>query len=192
MEYSKHCHIQDDVVITKMEKYKCTNNKKLVEKQQNGINTYLEMACLNERNWLDDRAIDLAHNMMRQQFADVEGLQSTIILYIGFVYTPSCQKYVQIYNYAGIHWRSLQKEISQTNSISIYDSLGSHINAHLKGICAALLFSEQNSIKLEVMECNQQMGLNDCVLFSIANALAVCLGEDPATIIWDQTKMRDL
>ena len=192
MDYSKDCHVQDDVIITKVEKNTNVQTmKNLVEKQRNGINTYIEMACLNESNWLDDRAIDRAQNMMRQQFADVEGLQSTIILNTGFVYTPSCQKYVQIYNYEGIHWLTLTKEISQTNSLSIYDSLGSHINAHLKGICAALLFSEQKSIKLEVMECHQQMGLNDCGLFSIANALAACLGEDPTTIIWDQTKMRD-
>ena len=92
---------------------------------------------------------------MRQQFADVEGLRSTIILNTGFVYTPSCQKYVQIYNYEGIHWLTLTKEISQTNNISIYDSLGIHIYAHRKGICAALLFSEEKSIKLEAMECHQ-------------------------------------
>ena len=99
--------------------------------------------------------------------------------------------YVQIYNYAGIHCLTLTKEISQNNSISIYDSLGRHINAHLKGICVALLFSEEKSIRLEVMNCHQQVGQNDCGLFSIANALSACLGEDPTTIIGDQTKMRD-
>ena len=122
MKYSKDCHIQDDVIITKVDKIQmCKQMKNLVEKQQNGINTYIEMAYLNERNWSDDRAIDLAQNMMRQQFADVEGLQITIILNTGFVYTPSCQKYVhvQVYNYAGIHWLTLTKEISQTNRISM-------------------------------------------------------------------------
>ena len=50
MKYSKECHIQDDVIITKVEKIQMYNEN-LVEKQQNGIHTYIEMACLIERNW---------------------------------------------------------------------------------------------------------------------------------------------
>ena len=63
--------------------------KNLVEKtKQNGINTYIEMAYYDKRNWLDDIAIDVVQNMMRQQFADVEGLHRTINLNTGFDYTP--------------------------------------------------------------------------------------------------------
>ena len=37
----------------------------------------------------------------------------------------------------------------------------------------------------EIRSNGMPNGTNDCGLFSIANALAACLGEEPSTIIWD-------
>ena len=62
------------------------------------------MLCLDDVNWLDDRAIDLAQNLMKQHIPAVEGLKSTIVLSTGCVYTPSCSQFVQIYNFSGNHW----------------------------------------------------------------------------------------
>ena len=111
------------------------------------VNWSLGMSCLNDRNWLDDRAIDNAQNVLKKQFPDVEGLQSSLVIEFVCVYTPSCSYYAQIYNYSRNHWLTLTKKADEESCITIYDSLGVHINDHLKSICAALLFSKEKSYK---------------------------------------------
>ena len=43
-------------------------------KKKRPLTRNVEMLCLDGVNWLDDRAIDLAQDLMKQQFPDVEGL----------------------------------------------------------------------------------------------------------------------
>ena len=85
-----------------------------------------------------------------------------------------------------LHWLTIEIKTGQQNRIVAYDSLGIHVNDHLESISAALLFTSEKSFTISFMECHQQMGCNDCGLFSVANAFALCSGEDPTTIIWDQ------
>ena len=185
--------VDEDVQIIKHEITTKRNQvlKNLIQKKKRPLTRNVEMLCLNGVNWLDDRAIDLAQDLMKQQFPDVDGLQSTIVLSTGCVYTPSCSRFVQIYNFSGNHWLTLTKRENETNCTTIYDSLGININEDVKSICTPLLHSKEKTYKLEIKECHQQNGLNDCGLFAIANTLAFCAGEDPTTFIWDQSKMID-
>ena len=50
------------------------------------------------------------------------------------------------------------------------------------------LFSQHCSI--EVGKSQEQVGGKDCGLFVIGNATALCFGQNPAVIVFDQDKMR--
>ena len=46
------------------------------------------------------------------------------------------------------------------------------------------------TIVFEHVRCQQQVGIDDCGLFALANATALCNGQDPAAITYDQGAMR--
>ncbi len=60
----------------------------------------------------------------------------------------------------------------------------------LKRTIAALLFTKDRFFEVEHVKIQKQVGGNDCGLFAIANAHALCTGKDPACIRWDQRNMR--
>ena len=86
------------VKIIKTETGKVTTWKNLIERNLKRLNYSIEkMECLNEGQWFDDPAIDLAQNMLETQYPECDGLQSTLVLETGLVYSASCSKHVQIY-----------------------------------------------------------------------------------------------
>lgn len=49
----------------------------------------------------------------------------------------------------------------------------------------------QSVLNIKILSVQQQQGMVDCGVFSIANAVEVCLGNNPEHITYDQAKMRE-
>ena len=55
---------------------------------------------------------------------------------------------------------------------------------------ACLLHTSKSEFNLKFVDVHKQNGSNDCGVFSIAYAVALCLGEYPGTLVFEQTMMR--
>lgn len=152
----------------------------------------------SHKTWLSDIVIDAAQSLLAKQFPHITGFQTTVILqgssYGG--YAAKGLPFVQIVN-VNSHWISLSNSVSGTvtpGTINCYDSMHRtffEIPHIIKNVSASLMFLECNtSITVQIPSCKQQIGSNDCGLFAIANATAVCFGFNPSHCVWKQNKMR--
>ena len=62
---------------------------------------------------------------------------------------------------------------------------------HTKRIIADILQSPKSSISLILNDIQVQANQDDCGLFALANASALCNGIDPCTIVYTQSAMRE-
>ena len=75
--------------------------------------------------------------------------------------------------------------------VNIYDNLHGHVSMHTKRIIADILQSPKSSISLILNDVQVQANQDDCGLFALANASALCNGIDPCTIVYTQSAMRE-
>ena len=104
----------------------------------------------------------------------------------GFEYCP-CEA-LQIIHTGAHHWILLS---SLKREVKIYDSLNTTpTEATLNAI--RQLYSPDESMPPFVQhKCHKQVGGTDCGVFAVAYAVDLLLGNDPSTIKYDQSKMRD-
>ena len=72
----------------------------------------------------------------------------------------------------------------------MYDSLYSSPPVVVKQQIAALLATRKPAIPLKYVDVQMQSGANDCGLFAIAFATALCSGELPGKYVFEQSAMR--
>ena len=72
----------------------------------------------------------------------------------------------------------------------MYDSLHMGLSKEVKELIADLLQYQEDTIIINYCDVQWQSGGNNCGLFSIAFATAICAGSSPVSIIYDQSKMR--
>lgn len=79
-------------------------------------------------------------------------------------------------------------------AVTVYDSLNTTITPHtrkeLAHVYSLLATGPDSLIKVTIRRCQKQVGSHDCGLFAIANATALANGIDPATLQFQQKKMR--
>jgi Ulp1 family protease len=147
--------------------------------------------------WLDDTLINIAQSFLSHQFPEVGGFQSSCIFNSNNFggYTISA-KFVQILNVRNSHWVLISNLTSDNgcNSVQYYDSLFTvpdTVPLLVHRVARSLLINMCiSSLNLEVMRCHKQDNGNDCGLYAIANATALCNGFDPSLILWGKNSMR--
>ena len=73
----------------------------------------------------------------------------------------------------------------------IYDSLISSTPRQLKEQVAALLYENKSSITLKFVKVALQTNGSDCgIIYAIAFATALCLGQSPGLLQFDKSRMR--
>ena len=72
----------------------------------------------------------------------------------------------------------------------IYDSLYSSYSLNVQQQIACLLNTDMPNITLEFVTVHKQHGSDDCGLFSLAYATALCYNEQPGNYVFDQAKLR--
>jgi hypothetical protein len=74
----------------------------------------------------------------------------------------------------------------------MYESLNNH-QYYLDKIAPALKRLNIESGEVRVLACNmpKQYGLNDCGLFALAYAIAICESKEPSKLLFQQMAMRD-
>ena len=103
---------------------------------------------------------------------------------------PPTQEAVQIHHVPD-HW---VMSCSFGGSVAVYDSANTTLTPPLRRQIAQvyrpLATGPDKIIPVKVRRCQKQMGGKDCGLFAIANTIALINGVDPATVKFQQAKMR--
>ena len=142
----------------------------------------LQRQEIERGDWLDDYHINFAQNLIKIQF-NIEGLQSTLL-------QKSCKPTVnqlQIIHTRGNHWIVASTILSSPAVVTVYDTLYDTVDGDTADVILNLF---GGNLKIYVATIQKQRGLNDCGVFSIANAVELAKKSDPAKINYIQWKMR--
>ena len=134
---------------------------------------------------LTDYSINCACNLLKQQFTKVKGLHLT--LYQQKKHNSKFVKdNIEIIYSRDSHWIVATTMMCRNDEVLVYDSVFNSLDNDTVGIIRNLFCCDN----IKMVECQKQRGLNDCGLFSIANATAVVNGIDSKKLKYIQGDMR--
>ncbi|XP_070550353.1 uncharacterized protein [Ptychodera flava] len=140
--------------------------------------------------WLTDSAINHSQALLQEQFPAVDGLQDVGVITAGvFVGTPD-YPFVQILNIHRNHWITISNFNCQEGTVKVYDSMASSLDGNAERAIAWMLYTSRKKMTIQWPTIHKQVGCDDCGLFAIANATALCHGNNPAEFSWQQDQMR--
>ena len=134
-------------------------------------------------DWLDDHVINFAQNLIKIQF-NIEGLQSTLLQKSHIPTT----NHLQIIHTRGNHWIVASTILSSPGIVTVYDTLYDAVDDDTTDVILNLFGG--NHLKINMATIQKQRGVNDCGVFSIANAVQLAKKCDPVKINYIQWKMR--
>ena len=139
---------------------------------------------------LTDKHISACQKLLKKQFPQVDGLLDTILLSNNDIPCPPTQEALQMHHIPG-HW---VMSCSFGGNVTVYDSANTTLTPPLRRqlarVYSLLASGPDKLIEVTVKRCQKQIGGNDCGLFAVANAVALLRGVDPATVKFQQPKMR--
>ena len=136
--------------------------------------------------WLNDIHINAANNLLKSQFPSVSGLHDPKYGQdLSFPNTDS--PFVQILH-AGNHW--LTVEGVNSSLVRVYDTKKYASTENVQSQIAAIIQSSSKSVTLQLEAIQEQLGDNDCGLFSIAYATELCYGNDVSSLRYHQDRLR--
>ena len=145
---------------------------------------------LVEGGWLNDKHMEFAQCLLKQQFPSLGGLQSTLL---------QCRKEtqkgisrgVQIVHSRGNHWIVVSTINCKQREVLVFDSLYTSIDESTKAIITSVFQAPDNgTLTIRYVNTQKQADTNDCGLFAIASATAIAFGSDPSNHIYHQGEMR--
>ena len=134
---------------------------------------------------LNDKHINFAQAILKQQFKGIAGLQSTLLL-SGMKYPLPCGA-LQIVHVRGNHW-IVASTISCAKRVGVFDSLYSQIDDQTEQMLTKVFGSD---VTLEVEITPKQQGVRDCGVFAIAICTCIAHGQHPSSAHFSQSSMRD-
>lgn len=142
---------------------------------------------LQQRLWLDDAIINASQKLLKQQFPDVGGLESTLA-----VAAKSCKTLpggaIQIMHILSNHWICIKLN-EDKKTVFLYDSKYSSISPSVVDHIIDIIHSQNATVTVKSMAMQQQQGCDACGVFSLAVATALCNKQDPSMLRWKQNAM---
>lgn len=152
--------------------------------------TQLDRTSLIEGKMLNDRHINFAQLLMHSQFPHADGLTHTLLQDREKV--EKIKQGLQIIFDRGNHWIVASNIGCDNGTVKVYDSLYTHVDEKSKAVIHNLFDLQCNTSDcIDIVGIKKQEGVKDCGLFAIAIATALLLGEDPATLHFKQSDMRN-
>lgn len=140
--------------------------------------TMYDKESILKRDWkLNDTIINCAQGVLQKQFPLINGFYSTLTL--STMKPPANQwieNFVQICHCRSNHWITLSTIGCQFGEIRVYDSLYDDVDENTVSTFKRLFNQDKLSVILASVQ--RQNGINDCGLFSIANATSLCITSD--------------
>ena len=92
---------------------------------------------------------------------------------------------LQIVHTRGNHWIVASTILSSPGIVTVYDTLYDTVDSDTADVILNL-FGHSNHLKINMATIQKQRGVNDCGVFSIANAVQLAKRSDPAKINYIQ------
>ena len=144
-----------------------------------------EKNLITSNQELDDSIITACIQLIQKQYPQLIIQPPSLFFASGFEYCPF--ETIQIIHNNAHHWILLS---SFNGRIKIYDSLNTLPNESTLSQIKQLFSPDENLPPYELMKCEKQVGSIDCGIFTIAYATDLLQGNEPSTIIYDQSKFR--
>ena len=147
---------------------------------------------LSSGQWLTDKHVRAALMCLAKQFPSINGLQDTLLLYEFQQYNSTTENMIQIINVNQNHWVCLSTINASAGVIDVFDSMPSlsRTSMSLQYQAAAILKTAEKEFTLRFIDVQRQNGTDDCALFALAFAVALCNGRDPHSSRFMQPLMR--
>ena len=136
---------------------------------------------------LNDLVINAAQMILKEQFPELMGLQSTLLLKKPQPRFQGNKPYVQIIFDREDHWIVASTLFAKSGQVKLYDSVFTTIDKGTKAVISNLYGPE---ILPRLVNISKQEGGTDCGLFAIAIATTLALRLDPAEITYQQSSLR--
>lgn len=144
-------------------------------------------AAVKQGKWFDDQHINKAMEIIHSQFPSLAGLYNCL-LGQNLSFPVTIEAFVQILHVEGNHWVSI--EHTSSDCVNIYDSVHTSVSTDTKLQIASLLHTASKRITLKIQKVQFQKGASDCGAYSIAFATDLAFGNSPATLEYEQSKLR--
>ena len=146
---------------------------------------------LSSGAWLNGSIISACQVILASQFTSKSGFQD-VVHGIVMDYNIQTQGFIQILHDADRnHWVTFTNVgSSEPEQVYVYDSLFSYSSPCLRAQVACLLHTTKPSFTLAFVDLHKQDGYNDCGVFAVAFATALCFEQQPGKFIFHQNHMR--
>ena len=195
---SSRCHPRHDCTNKSKEKGETIDVEKTREQYSSpspwckvgGIQlNQMHKQILQSSRWVDDLTITASQNLLREQHPEVGSLQPPVLA-AQLAMEPQGGEFVQLVNINNNHWITLSTVGCQPGHINVYDSLHMGLSSEVKEVIADLMQWKGKEITINYCDVQWQIGGNDCGIFAIAFATAICNGHKPASTVFDQPRLR--
>ena len=134
---------------------------------------------------LSSKHIYAVHTLLKKQYPEQNGLQDTLQLSNNFKWLSGNKDFVQIIHISLNHWVCASNCLTPDDVVEVYDSLPATCNNALTGQIAAILRCSTPHFTIQWASVQLQSGKDDCALFAVAFAEALCAGKDPPTLCFN-------
>ena len=129
---------------------------------------------------LNDKHMNAAQTILENQFPDVEGLESTLLVQSTRGFSLRSQRelvHIQIYHLNSFHWVT-SVCLPNEDTVYVFDSQVSgppYLSSNLEQQLCQIYRTKQKSLSVEIPVVQQQLPReNNCGLFAIAFATEMC------------------
>ena len=137
---------------------------------------------------LSDLHVNAFHNILKSQFPNIKGLQSTLLQNkkpIPKKDIESDNGILQIIHMTS-HWGACQ---FFQDEVHFYDSAYRSVSSETLDVITQLLNTERKSFTVKVMNVSKQTGSVDCALYAMATITCLAMHDDPTTVVFHQDEM---
>lgn len=112
--------------------------------------------------------------ILKEQFPKDTALGQTMSFQI-----EGRQEFIRILHTGVAHWLTISTIGAPYPEVFVYDSMLPSTDSRVKQQMSCLLSSIESNISISVMDTHMQSGGNDCGVYAVACAAALCLGKNP-------------
>ena len=141
---------------------------------------------------LTDTEINLAQQLLKKQFPNLNGFKSTLLQDKRYALTEKdVRNKVQIIYCKGRrHWVVASTVNSSIGQVKVYDSLFTYPDKEMERVIMNSFQWNSTEVALKFACCHKQKGGADCGLFAIAFATAIAFGKQPGKLKFIQEELR--
>lgn len=152
-----------------------------------------DQQILKSGRCLNDRLINAASKLLKEQFPLFNGLEDTILVAANqaSISYNDIVPFVQIvHDAARHHWFVITNINCSDGEINICCSMRNIPSSRCLVVITRFIKMTANCVTFNVMNVSHQMGATDCGLFAIAYCETLLAGSDPVNIVYNQSAMR--